>query len=407
MVYPVIIIGGGFSGLVVANRLTNENINFLLLERNDRLGKKILATGNGRGNVSNDDLSQNYYHGRQTSFVNYSIKKYDNRLIGEFFSEFGIILTTENGKIYPASKQANAILDGLRLKLKQENYLLNCFVTDLKYNEKEKCFTVTTDLGTYKGNKVVLCVGGKSAPHFGTDGASYKLATNLGHGLTDLYPSLVQLVCKREDIKGLKGIKETALVSAVINNKEVKSVNGDILFTDNGVSGNTVFQLSSYVAGQKNVKLKINYIFDLDTEKCIKALALRRSAFYNQPAEALLSGLVHSRISIKTVNEYFKGEHNLTCGDVDDKAIKNLVHLLQNTYVSVEGNTGFANSQVTRGGIITSDICDITMESKLAKGLYFCGEVLDIDGDCGGYNLQWAFSSAMCASDAIIGDNND
>ncbi len=402
MVHSVIIVGGGFSGLVLMNRFISGGVDFLLFEKNDRLGKKILATGNGRGNVSNEDLSLSHYHGNDSTFCEYAIKTYDNRHIARFFAEMGIVLTAENGRLYPLSKQANSVLDGLRFFDREQKAKVCERVTDAYY--KNGIFTVIAGGKEYFSENLVLCVGGKSSPNFGTDGTSYDLAKKFGHKITPLYPSLVQLTTAKEDIKGLKGIKENAKVTAYSGKAKLAEAEGDILFTDNGISGNTVFYLSAYLVNASNASVSVNYLPNVDEEICKQSLIARRSAYPNLTAESFLSGLVHSRISYKIVSDLFgAGFLSVEYKDIDDGKIDRLIYELKNTKINIKGNTGFSNSQVTKGGIDTKDVYATTMESKLQKGLYFCGEVLDVDGDCGGYNLQWAYSSAMCVYKSIKG----
>lgn len=405
MIYSVIIVGGGFSGLVLANECKSGGVPFLLLEKNDRLGKKILATGNGRGNVSNVDLSIKHYHSNENGFCEYAIKNYDNGLIARFFEERGVLLSDENGKIYPVSRQANAVLDALRLGLSDDEFKTSSQVTDITYDKAKKVFTVLADNKAYYAKNVALCVGGKSSPNFGSDGKSYSLAEKFGHKITKLYPSLVQLTTKKESVKGLKGVKENAKVTAFDGTVMLSEAVGDILFTDNGVSGNTVFSLSSYLVDKKNPKIKIDFLPDLSAETCKQNLENRRAYYKDLTVESFLSGLVHSRISYKTVfGLYGDKTAKLKYSDVTDRDIDKLVTALKNTEIEIVGNLGFSQSQVTKGGVSVKDVDALTMESKLQKGLYLIGEVLDVDGDCGGYNLQWAFSSAKCAYRSIKGE---
>lgn len=402
MVYPVIIVGGGFAGLTLANLFESRKKRYLLIEKNDRLGKKILATGNGRGNVTNLNLDLSHYHGSEKDFPYFAIKNYDNRLIADFFEEKGVLLSNENDKVYPSSKQANAILDALRFGLNEKNIVLNSEVSDIK-KSPDGNFSVIANGKTYLSEKVVLCVGGKAAPHFGTDGASYKLAEKLGHKITKLYPSLVQLTVDKKDVKGLKGVKEAAIVKGYSGDKLLKTAEGDILFTDNGVSGNTVFFLSSYLTDAKNPYITVDFLPSVEKSSAINVLLKRKAAFPTLPAETFLSGLTHSRISYKITSDYFgKNLSVLSYTDIKDSEIENLVDALKNLKIAVTGNIGFSNAQVTRGGVSTFSVNNLTMESKICKGLYFAGEVLDVDGDCGGYNLQWAFSSAKCVYRSII-----
>lgn len=404
MIYPVIIVGGGFSGLIVMNMLIKDGIDFLLFEKNDRLGKKILATGNGRGNVSNEDLSLSHYHCSDAEFFPYAVKNYDNGLIAEFFKQKGIILSSENGKLYPLSKQANSILDALRFADVQKKAKTGVEVKDLSYDKNKKVFEVDTTLGKFYAKKVVLAVGGKSSPHFGTDGKSYALAQKFGHKLTALYPSLVQLTTEKDAVKGLKGVKEYAKVSAYDGENYLNSLTGDILFTDNGVSGNTVFFLSAYLVDAKKPIIHVNYLPDVDFGEAVKALKARRTEYPFLKADTFLSGMVHSRIArtvaVKTLGEKVS---DINYENISDDDIEKTVSLLKNVKIKITGNGGFANSQVTKGGIDTNDVLFQTMQSKFNENLYLIGEVLDVDGDCGGYNLQWAFSSAMCAYKSIKG----
>lgn len=402
MIYPVIIVGGGFAGLTLANLLESRKKQYLLIEKNDRLGKKILATGNGRGNVTNLNLDLSHYHGSEKDFPCFAIKNYDNRLIADFFEERGVLLSNENDKVYPSSKQANAVLDAMRFGLNEKNVILNSEVTDVKKSRNGN-YAVIANGKTYFSEKVVLCVGGKAAPHFGTDGTSYKIAENLGHKITKLYPSLVQLTVDKKDVKGLKGVKEAAVVKGYSGDKLLKTAEGDILFTDNGVSGNTVFFLSSYLTDAKNPYITIDFLPSVEKDSAVNVLVKRKAAFPNLPAETFLSGLTHSRISYKITSDYFgKNLTDLSFKNIKDSEIEDLVDTLKNLKIAVTGNIGFNNAQVTRGGVSTFSVERSTMESKICKGLYFAGEVLDVDGDCGGYNLQWAFSSAKCAYRSII-----
>lgn len=399
MKHKVVIIGGGFSGLVLLCGLLENKIDALLLERNDRVGKKILATGNGRGNVTNAAMSTGCYHGNAPSFCDHAIKTYDNRHIEGFFNKKGVLFLTENGRVYPASLQANAILDSLRLYCKPESIRLNTFVKGLTFDKKQGAFKVETSTGIVYGEKVVLAAGGKASPHFGTDGNGYALAGAFGHKTTPLYPSLVQLLCDPQAVKGLKGVKQTAKVSVLSAGKEVASMTGDVLFSDHGVSGNTVFYLSAYVTGHDDRQLKIEFLPHLTTSALEESLIKKRGAYPALSAEEILNGLVHSRIGQKIVRGL--NLHTKPLSKVTDGEISSLVKAVKDFRLKITGTGGFDNAQVTRGGIETCGVDPITMESKYQKGLYFCGEILDIDGDCGGYNLQWAYSSAICVLEAI------
>lgn len=404
MAYSVIIIGGGFSGLVLANLLADKKIDFLLLERNDRLGKKILSTGNGRGNVSNVSLSPAHYHCGESGFVDYALKNADNGLIARFFEERGVLLSAEDERIYPCSRQANSLLDALRLPLQKASGTIKtgAYVDNLTYDHTKNLFVASVGGERFYAKKVAVCVGGKSAPHMGTDGTSYDLIRGFGHKITQLFPSLVQLKTLKEEIKGLKGVKTNARVYAMDGGRVITFTDGDILFTDQGISGNTVFYLSSYLIGAKKPEIKVDFLYDMQKSDVAAALRQRRKNLPYTPAEGLLSGVMHSAISRLLMNKICPSAHKMTAAEVSDSVIESVIADLNDYRITVTGSLGFDYSQVTRGGVDVSAVDDTTMQSKLIKGLYFAGEVLDVDGDCGGFNLQWAFSSAMCAYRSII-----
>ena len=394
--FSVAIVGGGFSALVLACSLDRSlQKNSIIFEKLSRVGKKILSTGNGRGNFTNEFLSLNCYHGGDVSFAAYALKKYDNQVIRGFFEKRGVLSATENGRVYPMSFQANSLLDGLRLS-HSAAVLESAEVTDISKNDSG--FELKTKLGTFYADTVVIAAGGMAAKNFGTDGDSYRLASRFGHKSSETYPSLVQMRAEKSDIKGLKGVKHDAQVSLYDGDKFIKSANGDLLFTDYGVSGNSVFYLSSYLAGISKPRLEIDFIRDCNVTALFNSLSSRAKEFADKGAEFLLSGVVHSAIALKVARERL-GDKKL--GDLGARDINSAIEAIENYRVTIIGTLGFDNAQVTRGGILTKDVDPITMESKLEKGLYFCGEALDIDGDCGGYNLQWAFSSAKCAAEAI------
>ena len=254
-------------------------------------------------------------------------------------------------------------------------------------NTAKNLFTISTNLGEYQANKVVLAFGGSVGKQFGTDGSSYSLATDLGHRLTKLYPSLVQLKTKTDSIKGLKGIKETACVKACDGDKTLASATGDVLFTEFGVSGNAVFQISGFLATAQNPIVKLSFVPELSIEQLEKQISLRQNLDYVDKEE-VLSSIVNKQLGRAIIKAQ------------KDKSANGLACALKDFTLQVTGNLGFNNAQVTKGGISTQQICPNTFESKLINGLYIVGEALDVDGDCGGYNLTFAFASAItCAKD--------
>lgn len=394
--YKVAIVGGGFSALTLACSLKSSvQLNTVIFEKLGRVGKKILSTGNGRGNFTNEKLSIESYHGSDVSFATYAIKKFDNKLMRAFFEKKGVPSVVENERVYPMSLQANSLLDSLRLSHNSAVYE-GSEVTEIY--KKEDGFHLRTKLGDYVAESVVIAAGGMAAKNFGTDGDSYKLARPFGHESCKTFPSLVQMRADKADIKGLKGVKRDAFVSLYDGEKLIKSTHGDILFTDYGVSGNSVFFLSSYLPGLRSPRLEVDFLCDSEKGSLIDSLKSRIKQYPERESEFLLSGIVHSALAAKIARELFYGKKIGRLGSSDVEAA---VEAVTRYRISVVGTLGFDYAQVTRGGILTKDVDPVTMESKLEKGLFFCGEALDIDGDCGGYNLQWAFSSACCVAEAL------
>lgn len=389
--YRVAIIGGGASGLLCAVELLKgdkslKGTDVVVFEKNDRIGKKLIATGNGQGNLSNTNLNEKFYHGDK-KFINSIFSKKEFSSVSEYFSSLGIpLFPAKDGKLYPLSKQASSVLDTLRSFFSYKNLVIN---TNEKVNNVNKIndkFKVNTDNGEYICDKVVLAFGGSCGKQFGTDGTAYVLAEKFGHKTTKLIPSLVQLKTETQKIKGLKNLKENACVSAFDGKQFLVKSTGDVLFTDYGVSGNAIFNVSSYLTETKAPKIIIEFLPDLSNEQTEKLIEKRLNLLYVNK-EDVLCGLVNKKIGQAILK---------TCKKLTAKEIANA---LKNFTLDITGNLGFNYAQVTKGGIDTSDI-SVNFESKLCSGLYILGEALNVDGDCGGYNLNFAFASGIiCAKD--------
>lgn len=409
MKFKVAVIGGGFSGLCAAVKLGNLlNEKLLVLEANKRVGKKILATGNGQGNLTNVDMRPDFYHGDR-EFASRALEKFSNREMLDFFEKLGVITTLKNGRYYPASEFAGSICDGLRFAVDSSRAFV---VTEAEVIDVEKnngVFVIKTKGGSvYSAEKVILATGGASGSGFFTDGKSYVLAKNFGHTLTPLRPSLVQIKTEREKIRGLKGVKIEAKVTLYDDKRYIREFFGDVLFTDYGVSGNAIFAISAYLGMCGKPELKIEFLPEFTREELVdkvisttknlaefcsreedgkKTISLERACF----------SLLQSRLALAVI----KSAGYSPADAAEEKAIVSVCSNIKKFRLTIEGTVGFDCSQVTSGGVKTTEISD-DMQSKLVDGLYIIGEELDVDGDCGGYNLQWAFTSASICSEAIL-----
>ena len=393
-IYNVAIVGGGASGLICAlecvlgkNALLGESV--VVLEKNDRVGKKLISTGNGQGNFTNKSINESNYYG-DPFFIQTFLEHQKNIDLDEYFYSLGIpFYTSADGKKYPLSRQANSVLDAFRnvLEHKKVQTLTNFCVENII--EKNGLFEISSTSNKIFAKNVVVAVGGSAGKHFGTDGTSYKLLTALGHEKTKLYPSLVQLKTQTEHIKALRGLKEQARVTAYDNGEKLKSCVGEILFTEYGVSGPAVFQVSGHLSKANSPWINVEFLPDKSKEETYDLLADKLKNLPFIPAEEWLNGILVKRVGQAVVKR------------AKSRSIEDIVYSLKNFSLTVTGNLGFQYAQVTKGGIKTREINPKTYESLIVKNMFVTGEVLDVDGDCGGYNLTFAFVSGIVSARTI------
>ncbi|MBO4594260.1 MAG: aminoacetone oxidase family FAD-binding enzyme [Clostridia bacterium] len=389
--FKVAVVGGGAAGLTLAAELVRKGVkggDILVLERNDRVGKKLLVTGNGQCNLSNENMRPEFYHGDAaviSSFLE-GLKTFD---LKEFFYSLGVPLKADGeGRIYPLSKQAGAVLDAFRFFLTENSVEIVTGAKVLSAEKKDGVFRLVSEKGEFSADKVAFAFGGAAGKRFGTDGTSYSLAESFGHSVTSLYPSLVQIKTETQKIRGLKGLKEDVRITASDGERAIRTETGELLFTDYGVSGSVVFKISGYLAGLSDPRINIEFLPDFTRKEIEKIINDKlRLDFINK--KEILSGLLNKMVGAAVV----KTAKALSAPEIA-KAVKNFC-------LKVTGNTGFNNAQVTKGGINGGEIRPETFESKLCDGLYIVGESLDVDGDCGGYNLTFAFYCGHTAAEDI------
>ena len=394
------IIGGGAAGLFLANRLGLRKGGICLFERGERLGRKLSATGNGQGNLTNVYAEKTAYFSAtdQTDKKAALIRQYPPQSLISDMEKLGLLLTQEErGRVYPAGKQASSITDALRFSLPRLGVETRLFTQIVRLEKKDGLFALTAKNGDeteiYYAENVVLCTGGKAAKNFGTDGSAYALAQGFGHTVTPLYPSLVQLKTPTNAIKTWKGIRagKVGVAAKWQENGEDKThaLVGDVIFTDYGVSGDAIFRISAFIADKiaDGVTLSIDFLPEFSAKRLYKALVDKRQNLPDLPQEELLCGMVNNQIG-RAIMRQANGD------------MQKAVSLLKKFELPVTGSLGFDYAQVTKGGVPLNET-DERLQSVFVNGLYFAGEILDVDGECGGFNLQWAYSSACAVADAI------
>ena len=403
----IAVVGGGAAGFAasVCAASVNKNAKITILEKGPRVARKILATGNGRCNISNSNISLDRYHGQDVSFAENALTQFDFDKTMDFFKGIGILPTElEEGKVYPMSLQAASVVDMLRIRASQLGISEVVDFEVVKIKSSGKGFEIESKKGdVVRAEKVIICTGGKAAPEFGTDGSAYKLATDFGHKLTPLFPALVQLKCDAKRVRALKGVKLMGYASLVCDNKTLQKEYGEVMFTDYGLSGPPIFQLSRKTGellnkGYTDIIIKIDLTPGYSFSEICDILLQRRKALAETAAENYLNGMLNKQIARQILKESDEGlKLNVPSKNISDKTIKALAGKIKGWEFEITGTNPWKNAQVTAGGIETGAIKPDTMESKKVKGLYFAGEILDIDGDCGGFNLQWAWSSGYVA----------
>lgn len=401
------IIGGGAAGLVAAIQAAGDGHEVTILEHMDRIGKKILSTGNGRCNMTNVDQGAEHYHGTHPDFAVRILEQCSYTTTLHFFTELGIYTKNRNGGLYPYSEQASAVLEVLRIEAAELNVRIIChaeaeriepseqFHVFVKYREKPQ------KQEEFLFDRIILATGGKAAKVTGSDGSGYRLAASLGHRMIEPLPALVQLKSAQEFFKGIAGIRCDAGLSLYVEDTYMCSERGELQLTSYGISGIPVFQLSGKAARalyeKQAVKVQIDFMPDMPTVGDLKEfLAVRVATTPYKLLSELLIGLFHKNLCalfLKTCN--LKGTRKSSTLTMEE--MSGLARCIKCFDVPISGTNSFDQAQTCTGGVDTEELKD-TLESKLVPGLFFAGELIDIDGDCGGYNLQWAWSTGMLAA---------
>lgn len=389
------IIGAGASGLCAAieAKKVNPDINITIFEKMQKSGKKILATGNGRCNFTNNDLSLKHFYGDKDFLKSILSGGYSD--IKEFFKNSGVLSYEEDGRIYPRSQQASTIKEALLKTAESENTTIKTDTPVTNLEKSENGFSVNREYF----DSVIICGGGKASSVHGSDGSCYCLAESLGHKVTSLYPALCGLVISDKDLNLLKGVRAESEAKLYSENTLLGIESGEIQFTDKAVSGIPVMNLSHLCENKRNLKLQLNLCPEIDEATLFNHIKQSVNKSPDIEFETVLNGIVNLKLGFAVMNR--SGIKSQTkCKSVNDFQIKEAVSQLKNFEINIKSAKGFDNAQVTKGGINTNEISPFTMMSKKAEGLFLCGEILDIHGDCGGYNLHLAFTTGRIAGNS-------
>ncbi|MBR0464033.1 MAG: aminoacetone oxidase family FAD-binding enzyme [Clostridia bacterium] len=404
-IYDIAVIGGGASGMMAAleAKRQDKRLKIIVLERMSRLGKKLMATGNGRCNITNVACSPQHYHG-DVEFMQPVMSTYPPESVIRRFEEYGVKCKIEaGGRVYPCSDQASSVLDCLRLSMEEREIQSVCDFTATKLSRHHADWLIESDSGeTILAHSVILASGGLTAPSLGGHASGYALLQSAGHAMTLRVPGLVQLKTDPRDVRALKGIKLTCEAGIFLDGSEVRRVTDEVLFTDYGLSGPAIMLLSRWATIEmskprpRSVTVRLKLV--QDTEQSVyEYLVVRRRQLSRRRIEDFLTGYINKRVGQVLVRSVTDLPFAEPASELTDENLKRLSKRLVSWDFTITGSKGFDAAQVTAGGAKCDQFDPHTLESLLSHGLFACGEVLNVDGDCGGYNLQWAWASGMTA----------
>ena len=403
----IYIVGGGASGMVAAIQAKTKDNEVILLEKNDRVGKKILATGNGKCNLGNENLSVDCYYSKNRSFVEQVLKRYDTQSTISFFESLGLKVRSKNGYLYPYAEQASAVLDVLRMELERRKIQVETGVqiTDCTPFKKKRGYLLKNSDGrSYEADRVILACGGPaSLKEGGKDG--YVMLQRLGLKTAPLVPGLVQLRTDEKEHKAMSGVRCQASLRLFVEGTPQGGEQGELQLTDYGISGIPVFQLSrvaSYALKErKHVTMQIDFAPEYSYDEIVTYLLEQQKLRKEQNVDELLTGFLNKKLNLVLLKKcQIAGSRE--SGSLQKKEIKQLAGLYKNYEVHITDTNPFLNAQVCAGGLSIEEV-DEQMQVKKYPGLFVTGELLNVDGICGGYNLHWAFATGTIAGKAIRG----
>jgi len=390
----MIIIGAGAAGLCAAITHARAGQRITLLEQNSKIGKKILVSGNGKCNIGNRYINLHRFHSQNPTFVEEILAGYDFKAIEKFFTSIGLeLIEGKEGKIFPMSLQASSVVELLEYEAKRAGVQIVCDCTVTSIDKSADTFTLETTQGIKICEKLLLSSGSPAAPQLGGSNSGYAFATKMGHSLIPRHPSLVQLCSEETWVKTCAGVKIAGLVQLYANGEYITEKRGDLLFTNYGISGLAILDLSREVsirlASFDYCELNLDLMPELSKEKITNLLLKRIKEESDKPLTLWLQGIMNKKL-IPVILEQSRCKVR-TEYQLNRKEINKLVHSIKNLKLSINDTKGFKGAEVATGGIDTTEVNPKTMESKIVPNLYFAGEILDVDGDRGGFNFHFAW----------------
>lgn len=412
--YDVIIIGAGASGMMAAATAASKGARVALLEHKDDIGKKILATGNGRCNFTNTDMSVNRFHGSKALIKN-GLSQFDYADTIHYFEKLGIPAYDNAGYIYPNSRQAASVVSAFRMELMRlhvdvktgikitEIKAASITAKDKKTAANPSCYCIQTDKGSFESKKLIIACGLTASPKLGSDGSLFRMIEALGHHIQKPMPALCGFSCEGLNFKKITGVRCDATVASVIDGQMTEQNTGELQLADYGISGIPVFQISSLMSRALNKGQRVEVIIDFlpafSDDSLYRYIKDRSTTTTdNRSLNEMLNGLLNNKLLLELIHKSRVSPDKKGRLLTEDDC-KSLTRSIKHTAVSVRKPRGAEFAQVCAGGIYTKEIDIRTLESKIHPGLYFCGELLDVDGICGGYNLQWAWTSGYIAGE--------
>ena len=403
----VIVVGGGASGLVSAIVAARNGAVVTILERASTCGKKILATGNGKCNYYNEDMSVKHYNSNDRYLLDRIINSKNKELVLDFFQSIGIVPRVRDGYYYPYSNQAVSVLNALLLEVKKLGISIvnDCYVTDIEQNGKG--FVVHSNICDYKTDKLILATGSYAYYNFDNIN-SYDIVANFNHSIVDVFPALVQLVVDNKITKKWAGVRVVSKIKLYQDNEFIREEEGELMLANYGISGICAMQLSSIIArgisNNKKYSLVINFVPTLASD--VSSMILFLDDYDKKCSGRTVVEILDNILNYKLSNVIALDLGNRYYSDLSEKDKVKLASKLVSFRVDINGTKLFRDAQVCSGGVSIKEINLLTMESLIVKNLYIVGEVLDVDGDCGGYNLGFAWTTGIIAGNSVVNEND-